>query len=39
MPRAGSDLFDAVQRYAVMLLDRERIFGWVQDGTIGSQRR
>jgi hypothetical protein len=31
MPGAGGDLFDAIQRYAVMRLDRERIFGWLQD--------
>jgi hypothetical protein len=31
MAGAGSDFFDAVKRYPAMLLDRERIFGWLKD--------
>ena len=33
MAGAGSDFFDAVQRYPAMLLDRERIFGRLEDNT------
>ena len=33
MARARGDLFDAVQRYPVMLLDCERIFGLLEDNT------
>lgn len=33
MAGASSDFFDAVQRYPVMLLDRERIFGRLEDNT------
>jgi hypothetical protein len=31
MAGAGSDFFDAIQRYPVMLLDAERIFGRLED--------
>jgi hypothetical protein len=33
MAGASSDFFNAVRRYPVMLLDRERIFGWLEDNT------
>jgi hypothetical protein len=33
MAGACSDFFDAIQRYSVMLLDRERIFGQLEDNT------
>jgi hypothetical protein len=33
MSCASSDFFDAVHRYAAMLLHRERIFRWLEDNT------
>ena len=39
MARARGDLFDAVQPYPVMLLDRERIFGRLEDNTLSVARR